>query len=90
MKKLRVTGTIKAWVSSVIELTDEEFETASEDGLEDSTLIQRKFSETCCVSGYCGNGGSDKLIGVAGEDNSIYYDGYAESFDDIDVEEITE
>lgn len=72
MRKYRVYGTINVTVSTCVQANSPE---------EASELADNFFGG---VSGFCGNGGSNKLIGVTGHDESIQCD---ESVEWGDVEE---
>ena len=74
MKKIRVYGKIYAHVSTVVEVEDD-FE-VNEDSMEE--LIDLANDQFGGVSGYCGNGGYDKLIGVSGSNDTIEDSGEVE------------
>ena len=42
--------------------------------------IEKAYAEWPGITGFCGNGGNDKLIGVYGEDSSIEGDGAEPEF----------
>ncbi len=53
--KYRVIGTIQVSVGIIVEAENED------------DAIQKAYKEFGGVTGYCGNGGTDKLIGVDGD-----------------------
>lgn len=59
MKKYRVFGTVSVCVSTVVKANSPE---------EAKEIADHFFGG---VTGFCGNGGSSKLIGVSGHDESI-------------------
>lgn len=59
MSKWRVYGTVTAEVYVNVEAADEEM------------AIEEAEREFGGIDGFCGNGGSDKLVGVHGTDESI-------------------
>jgi hypothetical protein len=73
MKKFKVYGNVNVVV------TKEVWANTPEEAME------KAQERLCCLTAYCGNGGYDKLVGVANSDESV------DVFDDIvydDVEEI--
>lgn len=61
--KYRVFGTAIVNVSVIVEANDEE------------AAIEIACEELAELSSYCGNGGTDKLVGVRGENESVSSDG---------------
>lgn len=72
--KYRVIGTIQVSVGIIVEAENED------------DAIQKAYKEFGGVTGYCGNGGTDKLIGVDGDTEWIEADGIVE-FNDVGEEE---
>lgn len=72
--KYRVIGTIQVSVGITVEAENED------------DAIQKAYEEFGGVTGYCGNGGTDKLIGVDGDTEWIEADGIVE-FNDVEEEE---
>lgn len=72
--KYRVIGTIQVSVGITVEAENED------------DAIQKAYEEFGGVTGYCGNGGIDKLIGVDGDTEWIEADGIVE-FNDVEEEE---
>jgi hypothetical protein len=66
MKQYKVTGSTYCIVTVIVEAENED------DAIE---IADEKFSG---ITSFCGNGGVDKLIGVSGDDESIYCDGEME------------
>lgn len=64
--KYRVTGNIQVSVGITVEAESEE------------EAIQKAYEKFGGVNDYCGNGGMDKLIGVAGDTEWIEADGVVE------------
>ena len=87
MPKFRVSGSIKCWIDCVVEVSQEELDRIKADGgSEDEYIIEKAYDEFSGVSGYAGNGGTDKLIGVSGSDESIFP---ADDFEFDEVEAIS-
>jgi len=63
MKKYKVYGTVTVGVSIEIEADSEE------------DAIEQAGYELDDLDAYCGNSGTDKLIGVSGSDESVWSDG---------------
>ncbi len=74
MPKFKVEVPFAVFVSVEVEADDE-----------DSAM--EEAAQEVSIHGYCGNGGSDKLIGVSGSDESIY--ACDETLDGIDGFRIT-
>ncbi len=72
--KHRVIGNIQVSVGIIVEAENED------------EAIQNAYEEFGGVNGYCGNGGTDKLIGVDGDTEWIEADGIVE-FNDVEEEE---
>lgn len=72
MKKYSCTATIETYIEMIVEAESEE------DALEKAN---NEFGGAC---NYCGNGGTDKLVGVDGENESISIN------DDVEFDEATE
>lgn len=72
--KYRVIGNIQASVGIIVEAENED------------DAIQKAYEEFGGVNGYCGNGGTDKLIGVDGDTEWIEADGIVE-FNDVEEDE---
>lgn len=72
--KYRVIGNIQASVGIIVEAENED------------EAIQKAYEEFGGVNGYCGNGGTDKLIGVDGDTEWIEADGIVE-FNDVEEDE---
>jgi len=92
MKRYRVDATLQVCVSTIVELSDEEakgLENIQENedlgGYVEDHVIGERAMEQFYVSGYAGNGGSNKLIGVVGRNNTIYCNDM-DSLEIVDVE----
>lgn len=72
--KYRVTGSIQVSVGITVEAASEE------------DAIQKAYEEFGGVNDYCGNGGTDKLIGVDGDTEWIEADGIVE-FNSVEEDE---
>ena len=72
MKKFKVMGTTVVTVCKEVWANSE------------SEAYDKASSELSSLTEYCGNGGTDKLIGVEGDDESVAADGYIE-YDDIEM-----
>lgn len=72
--KYRVIGNIQVSVGIIVEAENED------------EAIQNAYEEFGGVNGYCGNGGTGKLIGVDGDTEWIEADGIVE-FNDVEEEE---
>lgn len=72
--KYRVIGNIQVSVGIIVEAENED------------KAIQNAYEEFGGVNGYCGNGGTDKLIGVDGDTEWIEADGIVE-FNDVEEDE---
>ena len=77
MKKYRVFGNANITVSTIIEFPDNEELTAEE-------IFERACDTFEGISSFVGNGGTDKLIGVCGEDDTIDADSVVD-FDDFEL-----
>lgn len=77
MKRYRVFGNTNIVVTTIIEVTDDEELTAEE-------IYARAYDVFEGVTSFCGNGGTDKLIGVNGEEDTIDADNEVE-FDDYEL-----
>lgn len=69
MKKFRVYGNVNVVVTKEVWANDED------------EALEKAYEKLPCLSGYCGNGGYDKLVGVSEHDESV------EIFDDIEYSE---
>ena len=72
MKKYKVIGTTTVSVYKEVWAHNE------------NEAYGKAYRELSCLTEYCGNGGTDKLIGVDGYDESVAADGYVE-YDDIEM-----
>ena len=72
--KYRVIGNIQVSVGIIVEAENED------------EPIQNAYKEFGGVNGYCGNGGTDKLIGVDGDTEWIETNGIVE-FNDVEEDE---
>jgi hypothetical protein len=72
MKKYRVMGITTVSVYKEVWANSE------------SEAYDKAATELSSLTEYCGNGGTDKLIGVDGSDESVVADGYVE-YNDIEV-----
>ncbi len=79
MKKYRVFGHTTVTVSTVIEIPDDV-------ELDEDEIYERARNEFDGISAFAGNGGTDKIIGVDGREDSISADEEVE-FDDFMREE---
>ncbi len=87
MPKFRVSGPITVYVTTEVEVTEEELMRLLWHQELDDFLIE-KACDTCCVSNFCGNGGADKLIGVVNSNGSISCEESYIEFDTVEkVEE---
>lgn len=77
MKRYRVFGNTNVVVTTVIEVPDDEEMTADD-------IYARAYDAFEGVTSFCGNGGTDKLIGVCGEEDTIDADSEIE-FDDYEL-----
>lgn len=80
MKMFRVEIPYLVYVIAVVEAEDED------------SAIDAAFDEGASLTGYCGNGGSGKLVGVYGENLSVeasdeYYENISDNIG-IKVEEV--
>jgi hypothetical protein len=94
MKRFRVDATLQVGVSTIVELSDEEAkglehiqENIDLSGYVEDHVIRERAMEQFNVSGYVGNGGLDKLIGVVGRNNTIYCNDM-ESLEIVDIDPI--
>lgn len=94
MKRFRVDATLQIGLSTVVELSDEEAKDLEKlkDGVDlgeyaKDHLVGDRAMEQFYVTGYAGNGGCDKLIGVVGRNNTIYCNDL-DSLEIVDVEPI--
>ena len=78
-KRYRVMGHAEVLVTTVVEVDDDE-------ELDEDGIIDRAHEMFTGIGAYCGNGGTDKLIGVDGEDDTISCPEYVE-FDDCMLED---
>lgn len=72
MKKYKVSVPIEVYVEIEVEVDEEEIKELDEDNLKDFLIDKANEEEGFYLTGYCGNGGSDKLVGVAGANVSVY------------------
>ena len=72
MKKYKVMGTTVVTVYKEVWANSER------------EAYHKAYGELSCLTEYCGNGGTDKLIGVDGDDESVAADGYVE-YNDIEM-----
>lgn len=77
MKRYRVFGNTNIVVTTVIEVPDDEELTAED-------IYARAYDEFEGISSFCGNGGTDKLIGVNSSEDTIDADNEVE-FDDYEL-----
>lgn len=77
MKKYRVFGNTNVVVTTVIEIPDNEELTEDE-------IYARAYETFEGVSSFAGNGGTDKLVGVNGKEDTIDADNEIE-FDDFEL-----
>lgn len=66
MKKYRVCGTTTVTVYKEVWANDED------------EAMDKAYDELSSLTAFCGNGGTDKLIGVYEYDESVEADGYIE------------
>ncbi len=67
MKKYRVYGNVNVLVETFVEIPDDE-------KLDEDEILARAYDEFQGISSFCGNGGTDKLIGVNGENDALQAD----------------
>ncbi len=67
MKKCRVYGNVNVLVETFVEVPDDE-------ELNEEEILARAYDEFQGISSFCGNGGTDKLIGVNGENDALQAD----------------
>lgn len=66
MKKYRVCGVTEVTVYKEVWANNED------------EAMEKASEQLSSLTEYCGNGGYDKLIGVEGDDESVFSDGYIE------------
>lgn len=71
MKKYSVRGTTVVTVTKEVWANNED------------EAYEKAFYQLNCLTAFCGNGGTDKLVGVYGDDESVDADGTIE-YDDIE------
>ena len=72
MKKYRVCGTTIVTVYQEVWANDED------------EAIDKAYDELSSLTAFCGNGGTDRLVGVYGDGSSVAADGYIE-WDDTEL-----
>ena len=77
MKRYRAFGNTNIVITTVIEVPDNEELTKEE-------ILARAYDTFEGVASFVGNGGTDKLIGVCGEEDTIGADNEVE-FDDFEL-----
>lgn len=82
MKRYRVHGHVGVEVTTVIEVEDGE-------ELSEFQIYERALNEFDGIENYAGFGDCDHLIGVSGEDDTIFCSGDVE-FDDYEEEDSDE
>lgn len=83
MKKT-VFGRVYVTVTKELEIDDLMLADLDEKEVED-VFIEKANDEFGGINGFVGNGGTDKLIGVTEDDESIYEDGEVEFFEVVDL-----
>lgn len=84
MKK-KVYGRVYVTVSKELEIDNSELTDLDDQEVEDM-FIEKAINEFGGISGFVGNGGTDKLIGVTEDGESIHDDGEVEFFEVVDLE----
>lgn len=82
MTKYTVTGRVYTSVNMTFDISDlpEDVRDLSPSDLEDY-LLDKAYDDFGGISNYLGNGGSEKLVGVTGSNESLYCDDEVEFFD---------
>lgn len=86
MPTFTVTGTVTCFIRHKVDVPQEDLDKCLEHGTDIQDLIfDRAYDDFSGVGGYCGNGGTDKLVGVYGPNSSIEA---SEEFEFDSIEEL--